>query len=161
MKIQRVTLREIHMPLLQPFETSFGSMQNRRILLVEAEVDGVSGWGECTAGEDPFYCPETVETAALILRNYIWPILKDREFNSANEIWPLLDRVRGHNMAKGALEAAVWDAEAKQKKMPLWKLLGGERQELPSGVSIGIKPRWTHCRKPSRKNSPPDISASK
>jgi O-succinylbenzoate synthase len=140
MKIQRVTLREIHMPLLQPFETSFGSLQNRRILLVEAEVDGISGWGECTAGEDPFYCPETVETAALILRNYIWPILKDREFNSADEVWPLLDRIRGHNMAKGALEAAVWDAEAKQKDMPLWKLLGGERQELPSGVSVGIKP---------------------
>ncbi len=140
MKIQRVTLREIHMPLLQPFETSFGSMQNRRILLVEAEVNGVSGWGECTAGEDPFYSPETVETAALMLRNYIWPILKDREFNAADDIWPTLTRVRGHNMAKAALESAVWDAEAKQKNMPLWKLLGGERQELPSGVSIGIKP---------------------
>src|SRR5882724_8182194 len=108
MKIQRVTLREVHMPLLQPFETSFGNMQNRRILLVQAEVDGVSGWGECTAGEDPFYCPETVETAALILENYIWPILNGRDVAPADEIWPVLDRGRGHNMAKGALEDAVW-----------------------------------------------------
>jgi O-succinylbenzoate synthase len=140
MKIRRVTLREIQMPLLQLFETSFGSTTLRRILLVEVNVDGVAGWGECTAGENPFYSPETLETATHILRNFVWPILKDHEFNSANEIYNLLGRIRGHNMAKAALEAAVWDAEAKQKNLPLWKLLGGERQELPTGVSIGIKP---------------------
>jgi O-succinylbenzoate synthase len=74
------------------------------------------------------------------LRDFIWPILKDREFASANEVFHLLGRVRGHNMAKGALEAAVWDAEARAKNIPLWKFLGGEHQELPTGVSIGIKP---------------------
>jgi O-succinylbenzoate synthase len=140
MKIRRVTLREIQMSLLQPFETSFGSTTLRRILLVEADVDGVTGWGECTAGENPFYSPEDIETAAHILKKYVWPILKDSEFNSANEVWSLLTRVRGHNMAKAALEVAVWDAQAKRDGMPLWKLLGGTRQELSTGVSIGIKP---------------------
>jgi O-succinylbenzoate synthase len=140
MKIRRVTLREIQMSLLQPFETSFGSTTLRRILLVEADVDGVIGWGECTAGENPFYSPEDIETATHILKNFVWPILKNAEFQSANDIWGLLKRVRGHNMAKASLEAAVWDAQAKRDGVPLWKLLGGTRQELSTGVSIGIKP---------------------
>jgi O-succinylbenzoate synthase len=140
MKIRRVTLREIQMPLLQPFETSFGVMSLRRILLVEADVDGVTGWGECVAGEGPFYSPETVDTAAVILRKYAWPIVKDKDFASADDVYAPLGHIRGHNMAKAGLEAAVWDAEARMKGIPLWKLLGGSRQELSTGVSIGIKP---------------------
>jgi len=127
------------MPLVTPFETSFGRVTDRRILLVEAESDGVAGWGECVAGEGPFYAPETVETAWLIIRDFIWPLLKGRDFESAAEVWPALEAIRGHNMAKGAVEAALWDAEAKQKGVPLWKLLGGVRQEIACGVSIGIK----------------------
>lgn len=139
MKIQRITLREIRMPLVTPFETSFGRVTDRRMLLVEAESDGISGWGESVAGEGPFYAPETVETDWLILRDFIWPLLKDRDFTSAAEVWQALDPIRGHNMAKGAAEAALWDAEAKQKGVPLWKLLGGVRRDIPCGVSIGIK----------------------
>jgi len=139
-KIQRITLREIRMPLVTPFETSFGRLTDRRMLIVEAEVDGVSGWGESVAGEGPFYAAETVETAWHILRDFIWPLLKGREFLSASEIWEVLAPVRGHNMAKGAIEAALWDAEARQKDVPLWKLIGGVRSEIPCGVSIGIKP---------------------
>ena len=139
MKVQRITLREIRMPLVTPFETSFGRLTNRRMLIVEADVDGVSGWGESVAGEGPFYAPETVETAWHILRDFIWPILKDRELDSASEVWDLLSPIRGHHMAKGAIESAVWDAEARQKDLPLWKLLGGMRNEIPCGVSIGIK----------------------
>jgi O-succinylbenzoate synthase len=139
MKVQKTTLREIRMPLVTPFETSFGRVTDRRMLLLEADVDGVPGWGESVAGEGPFYAPETVETAWHILRDFIWPILKDRRFDSAAEVWDILAPIRGHNMAKGAIEAAIWDAEAKQKDMPLWKLLGGVRQEIPCGVSIGIK----------------------
>jgi O-succinylbenzoate synthase len=139
MKIERVILREIHMPLVTPFETSFGRTTNRRILLVEATVDGVAGWGECVAGEGPFYAPETVETAWLMLRDFAWPMLKGGELGAASEVWPLLLPIRGHNMAKGAIESALWDSEAKQKKLPLWKLLGGSQQEIPCGVSIGIK----------------------
>lgn len=139
MKLQKLILREIRMPLVTPFETSFGRVANRRMLLVEAESDGVSGWGESVAGEGPFYAPETVETAWLILRDFIWPLLKDRDFESASEVWSALETIRGHNMAKGAVESALWDAEARQKGIPLWKLLGGVRQEIPCGVSIGIK----------------------
>jgi o-succinylbenzoate synthase len=134
-----MTLREIHIPLVTPFETSFGRVTDRRMLLVEADVDGATGWGESVAGEGPFYAPETVETAWHILRDFIWPILKDQKFNSASEVWDLLAPIRGHNMAKGAIESAIWDAEAKQKGFPLWKLLGGVREEIPCGVSIGIK----------------------
>ena len=127
------------MRLVTPFETSFGRTTDRRILLIEVEAGGVTGWGECVAGEGPFYSPETVDTAWLILENYLWPLLKGREFEAASEVWLLLEPVRGHNMAKGGLEAALWDAEAKQKAVPLWRLLGGVREEIASGVSIGIK----------------------
>jgi o-succinylbenzoate synthase len=139
LKVQKITLREIRMPLVTPFETSFGRLTDRRMLLVEVRADGIAGWGESVAGEGPFYAPETVETAWHILRDFIWPILREREFDSASDVWEMLTPIRGHNMAKGAVEAALWDAEAKQKGIPLWKLLGGVRTEIPCGVSIGIK----------------------
>jgi O-succinylbenzoate synthase len=139
MRIQKITMREIHLPLVAPFETSFSKTSVRHILLVEAEVDGFSGWGEVTAGETPFYSYETVETAHHILRDFVWPILRGREFTSAAEISALLAPIRGHNMAKAGLETAVWDAEAKQKALPLWKLVGGTREEIPCGVSVGIQ----------------------
>src|ERR1700685_3589731 len=140
MRLRKITLREIHLQLLSPFQTSFGTSDLRRILLLEADVDGVAAWGESTAGENPFYSYETVETAWLILRDYLWPLVKGREIASASEVWDVLAPVRGHNMAKAALETAVWDAEAKLKKLPLAKLLGGTRAEIPCGVSIGIQP---------------------
>ena len=139
MRLRKVTLREIHLKLVAPFETSFGKTELRRILLVEADVDGSSGWGESTAGEGPFYSYETVETAWLMLRDYFWPMVKGREFASAGEIWELLAPVRGHHMAKAALETAIWDAEAKQKNLPLSKLIGGTLAEIPCGVSIGLQ----------------------
>jgi len=111
----------------------------RRILLAEVCLEGTSGWGECTAGENPFYCPEDTDTAWHILKNYLWPMLRGRNLASAADVWPLLGQVRGHNMAKATVETAVWDAEAKLKNLPLWKLLGGVRAEIPCGVSIGIK----------------------
>jgi O-succinylbenzoate synthase len=140
MRLRKVILREIHLKLLAPFETSFGKTELRRILLVEADVDGMSGWGESTAGEGPFYSYETVETAWLILRDYLWPMVKGREFASASQIWDLMTLVRGHNMAKAGLETAIWDAEAKQKNLPLAKLIGGTLEEIPCGVSIGLQP---------------------
>ncbi|GAC1621382.1 MAG: o-succinylbenzoate synthase [Candidatus Acidiferrum sp.] len=139
MQLREMQIRELHMKLVEPFSTSMDSLEDRRILLVEANVDGVIGYGECTAGESPFYCPEDTETAWHILRFYLWPMIKSREFSSASEVWNLFRRVRGHNMAKASLEAAVWDAEAKLQNIPLWKLLGGTRQEIASGVSVGIK----------------------
>jgi o-succinylbenzoate synthase len=140
MRLRKITLREIHLRLISPFETSFGRTELRRILLVEADVDGTIGWGESTAGETPFYSYETVETDWIILRDYLWPMLKGREIASASEAWDLLAPVRGHNMAKAAIETALWDAEARQKNLPLSKLLGGTLREIPCGVSIGIQP---------------------
>jgi len=139
MRIREITLQEVRMKLVDPFETSMDRTDVRRILLVQADVDGVIGWAECVAGETPFYSPETADTAWLILRDFLWPLIKGKEFASASEVWDLLARVRGHNMAKGSLEAAVWDAEAKQKGVPLSKLIGGVRDEIACGVSIGIK----------------------
>jgi O-succinylbenzoate synthase len=140
MRVRKLTLREIHLPLVAPFQTSFETTTLRRILLLEADCDGAAGWGESTAGENPYYCYETVETAWHILRDYLWPLLKGREFATAGEVFDLFTRVRGHNMAKAGLEIALWDAEANQKGLPLAKLLGGTRQEISCGVSIGIQP---------------------
>jgi o-succinylbenzoate synthase len=139
MRLRSLILREIHLKLVTPFETSMDRVTQRRIVLAEANVDGASGWGECTAGESPFYSPEDTDTAWHVLKNFLWPMLKGREFVSASGVWPLLEHVRGHNMAKATVETAIWDAEAKLKNIPLWKLIGGERQEIPCGVSIGIK----------------------
>ena len=139
MRLHSLTLREIHLKLITPFETSMDRVSERRIILAEAHVDGVSGWGECTAGETPYYCPEDTQTAWHVLKNFFWPRLKGKDLSSAADVWPLLKQVRGHNMAKATVETAVWDAEAKLKNIPLWKLIGGERQEIPCGVSVGIK----------------------
>jgi o-succinylbenzoate synthase len=139
MRVNEITLRELHMKLVTPFETSMERTEVRRILLVEAVVDGAIGWGECVAGENPSYSPETTETAWHILMDHLWPLVKGKEFPSASAIWEMLAHVRGHNMAKGGLETAIWDAEAKQKEIPLWKLLGGTREEIACGVSVGIK----------------------
>ena len=127
------------MKLVAPFETSMDRTVSRRIVLVQPDVDGVTGWAECVAGETPYYSPETADTAWLMLRDFLWPMIKGKDFGSAGEVWELLARVRGHNMAKAALEAAVWDAEAKQKGVPLSKLIGGVREEIACGVSVGIK----------------------
>ena len=140
MRLRKLTLREIHLPLVEPFQTSFDTTTLRRILLLEADLDGATGWGESTAGEDPYYCYETVETAWHILRDYLWPLVKRREFATAAEVSDLFTRVRGHNMAKAGLEIALWDAEARQKGTSLAKLLGGTRDEISCGVSIGIQP---------------------
>jgi o-succinylbenzoate synthase len=139
MKIEAITLREIHMPLVHFFETSFGRTYSRRILLVTVHSEGVNGWGECVVGEDPFYSSEWIESAWPTLTTYLIPALLGQRIESARECPALLARVRSHRMAKAGLENALWDAEATQKQQPLWKLLGGTRQEIPCGVSIGIQ----------------------
>ncbi len=139
MKIEAVTLREIHMPLVHVFETSFGRTYSRRILLVTVHSEGVDGWGESVVGEDPFYSSEWIETAWPTMTKYLIPALLGQRIDSARECPALLAKVRSHRMAKGGLENALWDAEATQRKIPLWKLLGGTRREIPCGVSIGIQ----------------------
>src|SRR5262249_41736659 len=128
-KIEAITLREIRMPLVHFFETSFGRTTQRRILLVTLHTDGPEGWGECVAGEDPFYSEESVDTAWYATEKYLAPVLLGKTIAKGADVPALLERVRGHRMAKGALENAVWDAEAQERQQPLWRLLGGTQAE--------------------------------
>src|SRR5436305_3174909 len=124
MRIEAITLREIRMPLVHFFETSFGRTTGRNIVLVTAHCEGVDGWGECVAGEDPFYSEESFETAWYALVKYLAPAVLGRTLEHGSDAAPRFARLRGHRMAKAALENALWDAEAKQRRVPLWKLLG-------------------------------------
>ncbi len=139
MKIENLTLREIQMPLVHFFETSFSRLYSRRILLLTVQCDGVVGWGECVAGEDPFYSSEWIDTAWSTIKHYLAPAVLGRTVVAAHESAGLMARVRAHRMAKAAIENALWDVEAIQKKEPLWKLLGGTKREIQCGVSIGIQ----------------------
>jgi o-succinylbenzoate synthase len=139
MKIESITLREIHMPLVHFFETSFGRVYSRRILLVSAQVDGVRGWGECVAGEDPFYSGEWIESAWPTIKHYLAPAVLRNGVTSGRDCPALFAKVRDNRMAKGGVENAIWDAEAQLRQQPLWKLLGGTRRDIASGVSIGIQ----------------------
>jgi O-succinylbenzoate synthase len=138
--ISRIELREIRMRLLHPFETSFGVTLDRRIVLVKVSDGNLEGCGEVTAGEGPFYCHETTDTAWHILSEFIIPRVLGKEIAGPQEYAPFVVDIRGHNMAKGGLEAALWDLEARRQGLPLWKLLGGSREEIECGVSIGIQP---------------------
>jgi O-succinylbenzoate synthase len=138
--ISSVELREIRLPLIHFFETSFGRTTERRILLVRiTDKDGVEGWGECTAGEGPFYSDEWAETAWHTIETFLAPMVVGKEIPSATQAWELMKAVRGHRMAKATIETACWDLEAKKVGLPLWKHLGGVRFEISSGVSIGIQ----------------------
>lgn len=140
MTIEQITLREIRMELVHFFETSFGRTTGRNIVLVEATSGGVSGWGEVTAGEHPFYNEEWTASAWLILRDYVAPRVLGRQLDSAAGVSGLTAHIRGHNRARGGLEAAVWDLEARQQGKPLYDHIGGgARREIPCGVSIGIQ----------------------
>jgi O-succinylbenzoate synthase len=138
--ISSVELREIRLPLIHFFETSFGRTTERRIVLVRVgDKDGAEGWGECTAGEGPFYSDEWAETAWPTLAEFLAPMVLNKGVESAAQILQLMKAVRGHRMAKAAIETACWDLEAKKAGVPLWKHLGGVRTEISCGVSIGIQ----------------------
>ena len=139
MKIERIEIREIHLSLIAPFETSFGRTTERRIILVKVYDDGVAGWGECTVGEGPFYNHEATDTAWIMIRDFVAPLLVGTKICSAAECEKLTQHIRGNRKARGGVETAVWDLESRQKQLPLWKLLGGTRAEIPCGVSIGIQ----------------------
>jgi O-succinylbenzoate synthase len=128
------------MPLVHFFETSFGRTYERHMVLVEVISNGISGWGEVTAGENPFYNEEWTDSAWWIVRDYVAPRVLKKTLESASAVAPLISHIRGHRMARGGLEAAVWDLEARLNNVPLWKQIGGgARREIPCGVSIGIQ----------------------
>ncbi len=139
-RLDRITLREIRMPLVHFFETSFGRTTERRIVLVEVSSGGLSGWGEVTCGENPFYNEEWTESAWLILRDFVSPRVMHHDFEHAADVGARSVHIRGHLMAQGGLEVAVWDLEARMLGEPLYQRIGGgARREIPCGVSIGIQ----------------------
>lgn len=139
-RIEEIVLRHIRMPLVHFFETSFGRTYEREMVLVEVKCGGVSGWGEVTCGENPFYNEEWTDSAWLILKDFVAPRVLRHDFASAAEVGARSAHIRGHNMARGGLEAACWDLEARLNGNPLWKQIGGgARREIPCGVSIGIQ----------------------
>jgi len=139
-----VELREIRLPLVTPFRTSFGVQTSRRILLARAAVehDGVvtEGWGECVAGDEPTYSSEYVDGAALVMTSQLVPRLHAADDVTAADIARVLEPVRGHPMAKAALEMAVLDAELRAAGRSFADLVGATRDRVPSGVSVGIHP---------------------
>jgi o-succinylbenzoate synthase len=133
-------LRIVRLPLVRFFETSFGRVDDRTLLLVKVEEAGVTGYGECVADANPYYSAETTTTAWHIISDFIAPLVLGREFGHPSEVFDSLGPIRGHNMAKAAVEMAAWDLFARARNAPLWTVLGGSRCSIESGVSIGIQP---------------------
>ncbi len=141
MLIRRIELREIHLALLHPFETSFGRTTERHIILIRVEdADEAEGWGECVADEKPHYNEEWTESAWPVLERFLAPMAIGVDLASAAAIHSIFEHIRGNRMAKAAIETAVWDLDARRQGQPLWKLLGGTKTEIACGVSIGLQP---------------------
>ncbi len=139
MRIDRLELRLLRLPLVHFFETSFGRISDKHFLLVRLEGDGQIGFGECVAENDPYYSSETNETCWHIITSFLAPRVLGMFFDHPDDVFPALKAVRGHNMAKAAVEMAAWDLYARQQGLPLSRVLGGTRREIVSGVSIGIQ----------------------
>lgn len=139
MRIDRIELRHIRMELVAPFVTSMGTETDEEHIIVRVDSEGVTGWGESVAEGTPFYSYETVHTAWHILRDFLIPAVLGKNLDSIGQAIALNERVRGHRMAKAGLEAALWDALAKSRGVPLAHLLGGTRGQIDVGVSIGIQ----------------------
>jgi O-succinylbenzoate synthase len=138
-KIERLELRLLRLPLVRHFETSFGRSDERAFLLVRAESGAGEGWGECVAEDTPYYSAETTETAWHVITAFIAPRVLGRRFDHPRDMLPALAAIRGHRMAKAAVEMAAWDLFARERGEPLWRVLGGNGRAIASGVSIGIQ----------------------
>jgi len=139
MKIDAIILRELHLPLVRPFETSFGVTRDRRIVLAEVRSEGLTGWGECTAGEHPYFSAESTESAWQVIVNELGPMLAASTPEHGGDCPKIFKLVRGNRMAKATLENAIWDIEAQREGISLSHLLGGVRDTIACGVSLGIQ----------------------
>jgi o-succinylbenzoate synthase len=139
-RIERIDLRVVRLPLVRFFETSFGRIDSRTFLVVTVEQDGLRGFAECVADVDPYYSYETTTTARHIITEFVAPLVLGRTFDHPERVFDALRIIRGHNMAKAAVEMAAWDLFARQQGRSLSAALGGSRREIESGVSIGIQP---------------------
>jgi O-succinylbenzoate synthase len=141
LQIESITLREIALTLKEPFQISSGTQSHRRIFLVHLrDADGAEGWGECVAGEAPHYGPEAIDTAWVALREWVAPRVLGRSFAGPEEIHPALDlNFRGNQMAKAAVEMAAWELAARREGVSLARKLGGTRDRIEVGISLGIQ----------------------
>jgi len=139
MRIDAIILRELHLPLVRPFETSFGVTRNRRILLTEIHSEGLTGWGECTAGEHPFFSAESTDTAWAVITQELGPVLAAEQPEHGGDCPSIFRQVRGNQMAKAALENAIWDLEAQREGVSLSNLIGGVQETIACGVSLGMQ----------------------
>ncbi len=141
LQFKRVVMREIQLPLVEPFTISSGTESMRRIMLLEVEDhDGHTGWGECVAGVFPNYNAEAIDTAWMALTDWILPLTVGIPFESPGAIYPMLQtRIRGNEMARASIEMAAWDVEAHRQNISLSQLLGGTRDKVATGISIGIQ----------------------
>ena len=141
LRVERMALREIRLPLREPFRISSGVCTERRIMLVElADADGASTWAECVAGEMPNYSAETIDTAWFAVAQWVAPRVLGRAFAAPGDVRAVLERdFRGHPMAKAAVEMGCWALAATRAGVPLARLLGGTRTHVPTGISVGIQ----------------------
>jgi O-succinylbenzoate synthase len=138
-KLDRVEVRRVRLPLAQPFETSFHRSTAKEFLLLSVSAQGVTGYGECVADSDPFYLPETNDTVLSILRDYVVPMAFAAELQQPSDLLPALAPIRGHEMAKAGLEMAVYELWARLSGVPLYRVLGGRGGSIAAGVSIGLQ----------------------
>ena len=140
-RIASISLREIRLPLKEPFRISSGIVSERRIALLELrDASGMTAWSECVAGETPNYSPETIDTAWIAITEWLAPRVIGQPIETPGDVFPMLERdIRGHLMAKAAVEMGIWGLEASRLEMSLSKLIGGTRTEIDVGISLGIQ----------------------
>ncbi|KOY80407.1 o-succinylbenzoate synthase [Lysinibacillus macroides] len=140
MKLTEITLRHLKMPMKAPFTTSFGTVAEKELLLIEAmDESGITGWGETVAFVAPWYTEETVKTTWHMLKDFLIPLLLHKEIKHPDEVSALFASIRRNCMAKASIEGAVWDIYAQQTKQSLAQALGGNKQRIEVGVSVGIQ----------------------
>jgi O-succinylbenzoate synthase len=139
MKIESIELRHVNMPLASPFSTSMGTDSSIEHIIVRIDAEGLIGWGECVAEATPFYAGETITSAWHMLQDFLMPAIIGKNPASVDQTVALYANVRGNNMAKAGLEAALWDVFAKARNVSLATMLGGKKKEIAVGVSIGIQ----------------------
>ena len=139
MKIESITLHHISMPLVAPFETSFGRETDRECLLITLQADGLTGYGECVATRDPGYNYETAGTAWHILKEFVAPLILGQDVTDADDFQKRVEGIRGHHLAKAGVEMALWDLLGKWEGKSLREMFGGARDKVEVGVSIGIQ----------------------
>ncbi|HWP34510.1 MAG TPA: o-succinylbenzoate synthase [Thermodesulfobacteriota bacterium] len=139
MVIDRIELRHVRLRLKAPFETSFGAKQDIDHVLVRLDSEGLTGWGEAACQATPYYSPDTVETTWHVLRDFVVPAVLGRDLAGPGALPSEVTRIRGHPYAKAALDMALWDLEGKRRGVPVARLLGGTRERVESGVSLGLE----------------------